>query len=259
MAESKNPFLGLIRISTANYDTYAAQKVAGKLVFADVSTGEQKGKYIYANGIEYKVADGTDLNNLIKRVEDVSQYAIDVSTVLNDLSTYIYQTVNASIDDLSTRISNISITAENNKILVNNTSVLLAGDDYISLTSGSNTINASIKESALAKGSVHTTDVSLATKGYVDDQIAALESALEFKGEVNSATALDTARATGSKGDVYVATAKFQYPADSDPATYIENGDLIIFKTDAVANPATPSEYLVVERNHDGRVTSGDV
>ena len=335
MANSKQNFLGLVKIVGTQTAAYNGLNKTGKLVFAHLWDSESGGVkvnerfIINANDVEYKIATEDIFKSLEARVTaleawkpgvdssidrldssvsalevwktmvDASQASQDTSisdhqtrivnlesasTALGerianvsqnviDISTYVHTTVNSSIDalqakdveidgsinDISTRLSKVAITAADNSIGVNNTSIALAGDNYVSLTATNNTVTAGIKEDALVKGQTHTTDVSLATKGYVDDQIAGLESALEFKGEVDSAAALNTARATGSKGDVYVATARFQYPADSNPSTYIESGDLIIFKTDAAADPAVPSDYLVVERNLDGAVTSGDV
>lgn len=324
---AKQNFLGLVKISGNNWEQYVSAKTngAGKIIFADIATEGHVGKYIYANGIEYAVADSSTFANLEARVKSLEDWKLvvdssiaildssvhqleewkvvvdasqasqdasisdhqtrivnlenasaalgeriaDVSQKVIDISTYVHTTVNASItalqakdveidasiSDISSRLSNVAITAADNSIGVNNTSIALAGDNYVSLTAVDGIVTASIKDSALTKGSVHATDVSLATKGYVDDQIAALESALELKGEVASAASLDALRETGSKGDVYVATATFKYPADSDPSTFIESGDLVIFKTDAAEG--TPSEYFVVERNLDGAVTAG--
>lgn len=63
---AKQNFLGLVKFTGA-LSEYEKQKAHGKLIFAEV-TGENAGKYIYANGIEYKVADSTNLDALIERV-----------------------------------------------------------------------------------------------------------------------------------------------------------------------------------------------
>lgn len=198
-------------------------------------------------------------NTLAERIADVSQDVIDIST-------YVHVTVNASIDalqakdaeidgsigDISTRLSNIGITAADNSIGVNNTSIALAGDKYVSLTAANGTVTAGIKEDALVKGETHTTDVSLATKGYVDDQIAVLEQALVFIGDITS-TADATAQLTDAAvqaGYTYVATNPGEYNSKKFDA-----GDLIIVKTDAKAGEA--ADIIVVERNLDGAVTAG--
>ena len=324
MAENKNLFAGLVKISGNQWAAYESAKGTGKLIFADITDtaneGLHTGKYIYANGVEYKVADATNLDDLIKRVNDVSQYAINVSSALNDLSTfirtevsdlsthvrtvtdasvttleswrsthadpslnafdaslidhetriknledasskqgeaiddlstYVHVNVDSSISDLSTRISEIAITASDNSIYVNGTSIAVEGDSYVNLTTAGNKLSAAIKDSALTKGSVHTTDVSLATKGYVDDQIAVLEQALVFKGEITAADAstILTDGATQA-GWTYVATGTaFDYNGK-----HIEAGDLVIVKTDAAAGVV--SDIIVVERNLDGAVTA---
>ena len=67
MANSKNLFTGLIKITGNHWTEYesAKQNGTGKLIFADITTEEHVGKYFYANGIEYKVADATNLDELI--------------------------------------------------------------------------------------------------------------------------------------------------------------------------------------------------
>ena len=285
MATNKNLFAGLIKIQGNQWSAYetAKENSIGKLIFADITTEGHVGKYIVANGIEYKVSADVDIDTLIQRIQDVSDGLNDLSTFIrnevNDLSTYVHQTVDVSItniktsvsevstrlgevstrlDEVSTRLSNVGITASDNKLLVNNSSIAVEGDSYVKLTADGNKLSAGLDASALVKGTGdHITDVSLATKGYVDDLVGKLEAALEFKGDVATAAALDTIRETGSKGDVYVATAKFQYPADSEPATYIENGDLIILKEDGTQ--ADPAEYIVVEKNDTDVVSTNDV
>ena len=108
MAENKNLFAGLVKISGNQWAAYESAKGTGKLIFADITDtaneGLHTGKYIYANGVEYKVADATNLDDLIKRVNDVSQYAINVSSALNDLSTFI----RAEVSDLSTHVRTVT-------------------------------------------------------------------------------------------------------------------------------------------------------
>ena len=79
--------------------------VDGRIVFANVKEEDLSiHKYIYANGIEYKVVDASDFDALVKRVEDVSQYAIDNSAALVDLSTFI----RAEVSDLSTHVRTVT-------------------------------------------------------------------------------------------------------------------------------------------------------
>lgn len=338
MAENKNLFAGLVRITSSDYSKYTEQKVTGKMVFAEITgDGENAGKYIWANGVEYKVADATNLDELIRRVEDVSQYAINVSSALNDLSTfihaevsdlsthvrtvtdasvttletwrsehadpslnafdaslidheirvknledasssqgaliddlstYVHETVDASIDalqakdeeidssitNLSTRISEIAITAADNSIYVNGTSIGVEGDNYISFTTAGNKASVAIKENALVKGTgTGVSDVSLATKGYVDEQIAVLEQALVFKGNITSTADASTILTDGAveAGWTYVATAAGAYNKQN-----FESGDLIIVKADSTAGAV--ANIIVVERNLDGAVTAAE-
>lgn len=106
MANSKNLFAGLVKYVGSDYSKYTEAKASGKLIFAEITTGENSGKYIYANGVEYKVADATNLDALIARVENVSAGLID-------LSTFVRETVNASVADLSTRMGNVETYSAN--------------------------------------------------------------------------------------------------------------------------------------------------
>lgn len=325
MANSKQIFLGLVKISGNNWDQYVSAKESGtgKIIFADITTEGHVGKYIYANGVEYAVADSSafaDLEARVKSLEDwrpdvdssidrldssvsalevwkaivdasqanqdasisdhqtrivnleeastaLGQRIANVSQNVIDISTYVHTTVNSSIDaihtkdseqdtsisDISSRLAGVAITASDNSIGVNGTSVALAGDDYVSLTAAGNTVTASIKDSALVKGTGASSiaDVSLATKGYVDDQIAVLEQALVFKGDIESTAdaSLKLTDAAVQAGYTYVATAAGEYNGKK-----FEVGDLIIVKEDAAAG--TVADIIVVERNLDGAVTA---
>ena len=326
---AKQSFLGLVKISGDNWTSYESAKLAGngKIIFADIKSEGRVGKYIYANGIEYKVADSTNLDALIERVSrlessmgileawkvavdasivalktkdteidssidrlDTSVNALeasvkdhetrikaledadiavagriaDVSQDVIDISTYVHTTVNASIDalhakdieidgsigDISTRLSKVAITAADNSIGVNDTSIALAGDDYVSLTATNGTVTAGIKDSALVKGTgTGSDDVSLATKGYVDEQISVLEQALVFKGEIAADASTVLTDKAVEAGYTYVATADGKYNGKT-----FEQGDLIIVREDAEAGQA--AKIIVVERNLDGAVTA---
>ena len=320
---AKQSFLGLVKISGEKWQQYLDAKDAGtgKIIFADI-TGTNAGKYIYANGIEYKVADSTNLDELIKRVADVSQYAIDSSNRLNDLSTfvrknvdasvldlstrvgtletwksvvdgsiagldtsvknhegritalenastalagriadvsqdvinistYVHNTVDTSINDISTRLSNVGITAADNKLSVNGKDVSLSGSDYVNVTAADNSVNVSLNAEKIQDGGSGTGHEKLATKGYVDEQIAVLEQALVFICDISTGNV--TSKLTDNEvkaGYTYVATDAGEYDGQK-----FESGDLIIVKADAQAG--TPAEIIVVERNLNGAVTAG--
>ena len=194
-----------------------------------------------------------------ERIANVSQNVIDIST-------YVHTTVNASIDelqakdveidasisDISSRLAGVAITAADNSIGVNNTSIALAGDNYVDLTAASNTVSASLKESALVKGTgTGSGDVSLATKGYVDEQVAVLEQALVFKGNIATTADASTILTDGvvEAGYTYVATGAGEYNGKK-----FENGDLVIVASDAAAGSV--ADIIIVERNLDGAVTA---
>ena len=280
MANSKQNFLGLVKFKGTSSE-YENQKALGKLIFAQITSPDASaGKYIYANGLEYKVADNTDLDNLVQRVstletsigeledwkitvdssietldasvEKLEERIADVSQDVIDISTYVHGTVDTSITDISTRLANVSILAADDSIGVNNSTIALAGDNYVSLTAANNTVTVAIKDEALVKGT-KSVDVSLATKGYVDDQISVLEQALVFIGGIASTADASTKLTENDveAGYTYVATNAGEYNGEK-----FEGGDLIIVGADAsVGNVA---EIIVVERNLDGAVTAGD-
>ena len=137
---SKQNFLGLVKFS-GSYEDYQKQQVLGKLVFAEISADPSKGKYIWANGLEYKVADSTDLDELLQKVNTIDgsiaileEHIADVSQDVIDISTYVHETVDASISNISTRLSNVGITATDNKLSVNGKDVALSGSNYVTVT-----------------------------------------------------------------------------------------------------------------------------
>ena len=148
---AKQNFLGLVKF-TGTYEAYNGQKAPGKLIFAEVNTGENIGKYIYANGLEYKVADSTNLDKLAERVADVSQDVIDISA----------------------RLSNVGITAADNKLSVNGKDVALSGSDYVTVTAADNSVNVSLNAEKIQDGGSAEGHEKLATKGYVDEQMGEL-------------------------------------------------------------------------------------
>ena len=93
MANSKQNFLGLVKF-TGTYADYQKQQVNGKLVFANVTGDTNAGKYIWANGLEYKVADSTNLDDLIQKVSFLE-------TSMGVLEAW-KSVVNGSIADLDT-------------------------------------------------------------------------------------------------------------------------------------------------------------
>ena len=292
---AKQNFLGLVKFTGSAAD-YVTQKTtgAGKLIFAEINSPDaSKGKYIYANGLEYKVAESTDLDNLMQRVsaletsmstleawkllvdssisildasvenhegridtlestaEALDERIADVSQDVINISTYVHETVDASIEDISTRLSNVGITAADNKLSVNGKDVTLSGSDYVTVTAADNSVNVSLNAEKIQDGGSAEGHEKLATKGYVDEQISVLEQALVFICDISTGNV--TSELTDKEvnaGYTYVATGAGEYDGQK-----FESGDLIIVKKDAPAK--TPAEIIVVERNLDGAVTAG--
>ena len=274
---AKQNFLGLVKF-TGTYADYQKQQVNGKLVFANVTGDTNAGKYIWANGLEYKVADSTNLDDLIQRVrsletsmstleawksvvnssiadldtsvenhegridtlestaEALDKRIADVSQDVINISTYVHETVDASISNISTRLSNVGIAAADNKLSVNGKDVTLSGSDYVTVTAADNSVNVSLNAQKIQDGGSAEGHEKLATKGYVDEQMGELTQALVFKGSVSDELPLPT---EGQKvGDTYVASKAMTNPkADA--------GDLFIWNG---------SNWTQVERNLDGAV-----
>lgn len=239
---AKQNFLGLVKFS-GSYEDYQKQQVLGKLVFAEISADPSKGKYIWANGLEYKVADSTDLDGLLQRVNTIDgsianleERIADVSQDVIDISTYVHTTVDASIADISTRLSNVGITAANNKLTVNGKDVSLNGNNYVTVTAANNIVDVSLDADKIQDGGSADGHEKLATKGYVDTQMGQLTQALVFKGSVSDEQPLPTEKQ--KVGDTYVASRAMTNPkADA--------GDLFIWNG---------SSWTQVERNLDGAV-----
>lgn len=324
MANSKQNFLGLVKISGDKWQQYLDAKAAGtgKIIFADITTEKQVGKYIYANGIEYKVADSTNLDQLIERVNNLDLSVADISSWKRQVEEWIpkantsiaglnistntletwrkhiddvsVDAINASVSDLSTRMeaveafdgridsletsmgiaessinkletsvggllksATLSAAATGNVATVQvdtltdagtpaTSSVTVTGDAYVAIVQS--TDNALTLTTKLGDIATATADASgLATaydvSAFVKEQIKNLEGALVFKGGVNSDESLPD---DAAKGDVYVATGAWK---STEADSSIEAGDLII---------RGDQKWIVVERNLDGAVTSGD-
>ena len=103
---AKQSFLGLVKISGDNWASYESAKVAGKIVFADITSEGHVGKYIYANGIEYKVADSTNLDALIERVSSLesSMGILEAWKVAVDASIVALKAKDTEIDSSIVRL-----------------------------------------------------------------------------------------------------------------------------------------------------------
>lgn len=306
MANSKQNFLGLVKVtgSIANYSNIVDK--TGKLIFAQVTDNGVTKYIINANGIEYNIATAEVFNALAARVKSLEDWKgivdtsiaelvakdaeIDKSIAALDASVKNHETrigaledasaalaeriadvskhandndasivalkakdteIDASIDNISTRLSNIGITAANNKLTVNGKDVALSGSNYITVTAADNSVNVSLNAAKIQDGGSADGHENLATKGYVDDQIAVLEQALVFIGDISAGNVTEKLTDTEVKaGYTYVAIGAGEYDGQK-----FEVGDLIIVKEDAKAG--TSAKIIVVERNLDGAVTAG--
>ena len=321
---AKQNFLGLVKISGDKWQQYLDAKTAGtgKIIFADITTENQVGKYIYANGIEYKVADSTDLDQLIEKVNNLDLSVADISSWKRQVEEWIpkvntsiaglnistntletwrkhiddvsVDAINASVSDLSTRMeaveafdgridsletsmgivessinkletsvggllksATLSAAATGNVATVQvdtltdagtpaTSSVTVTGDAYVAIVqSADNALTLTTKLGDIATATADASGLATAydVSAFVKEQIKNLEGALVFKGGVNSDESLPD---DAAKGDVYVATGAWK---STEADSSIEAGDLII---------RGDQKWIVVERNLDGAVTSGD-
>lgn len=237
---AKQNFLGLVKFS-GSYADYQKQQVNGKLVFANVTGDTSAGKYIWANGIEYKVADSTDLDGLIQRVNTIDVSIANLETSVGGLLK------SATLSAAATEnVATIKVDTLTDAGTSASSSITITGDDYVAVEqSADKALKLTTKlgdiETAIAdaSGLVTAYDVS----AFVKKQIKNLEGALIFKGGANSDESLPD---NAAKGDVYVATGPWK---STEVDSSIEAGDLII---------RGEQKWIVVERNLDGAVTSGD-
>ena len=90
---AKNLFAGLVKISGNKWEQYESAKLngAGKIIFADITSEGHVGKYIYANGIEYAVADSSAFADLEARVHSLEEWKIIVDSSIAILDSSIHQ------------------------------------------------------------------------------------------------------------------------------------------------------------------------
>lgn len=310
-------FNGLVKYAGADYSKYTGAKNLGKLVFAEITEGDNKGKYIYANGIEYKIADATAFDTLTARVNAFEIEAVDDKLILKGLdtdgqtvktyaeipladSTYVkletvdgsiqasldenqmvfaattsghiddqkiatdgwvkdqldklneevderLDNLDASVADLSTRMQRVESSANTYYDNALQT-VIVTDDDYINASFGEKTGNAGDKSQTLTIGidpaaltkatDSHAVDVSIATKGYVDEQVAkAIAGGVVYKG---MATDLPD---TAQNGDMYKMTNDQQ---EKDPKWHV--GDVAIYY---IAEGQTTGEWQIIPAGDD--------
>jgi len=154
------------------------------------------GMYIFANGIQYKVAD---LETFNKRYNEFTKYVSDTNTSIGN--------INASIADLSTNrvktleqwkkdmVFALGTDAKISIVGVGN-SVKFTGGEYVTITPDVNSsiINVSITNSMVARATQTGRDAGnyrkLTTKGYVDSSLDVINSSIsDISGRVSNTLA----------------------------------------------------------------------
>jgi hypothetical protein len=204
-----------------------------------------------------------DLSTYVRTTVDGS--ISDISTKLVDLSTYVRTTVDGSISDISTTLAsaltNASLyveTGTDSSVKISlvtkavddtslNTTVKVNGSDYVNVQYASNAVKVSLQNVTNSSSDINASSNKLVKAAdlydYVSSEISNLEGALQFKGGVADASALNSIT-TKEKGDVYVATGDFTVGTNN-----VESGDLLIYGE---------SDWVIVERNLDGAVEATD-
>jgi len=255
-----------VTVTDGNYVTVtsAANNVLNVKLVDDLV---KKGTGTYANssllateGYVNQTVDTLE-TRLDTSIKNINSSIADISTRLNDASTRMSTMVDTVVMASSTtgNVTTVTLTKTTEAGTTTTDSYTIKGDKYIEVTSDANaSTNLKLHVEDTSAAFATPGNSSLVTAGgikeYVDAQIQSLESALEFKGNISTAADLDAKLAVGSKGDVYVATAKFTTSTKAG-SKVLEIGDMVILTSDATET--VPSTYIVVERNLTGAVTTG--
>ena len=159
-------FKNLIKISgtvESKYSTYqeqiASDSGSGKLIFAEFTAPddatdadkEKAGKYIYANGIEYRITDSTNYEDLVKRVEACEEWESALEFELTQ--------------DAETKVVELHLNGIES-------SVLVKGGDFVDVAVDASTITIGLAEASIAKGTADgALNDKLVTKDYVDEKV----------------------------------------------------------------------------------------
>ena len=213
----------------------------------------------------YKTVD-VSISNISTRLNNVSTRLDNVSTRLNDLSTYVHTTVDGSISDISTKLvgalknaslyaeagtdSSVKITLVTNTVanVSLSTDFKVNGSEYVNVQHANNAVSVSLQNTTNSSNDIIANSEKLVKAGdlynYISTEISNLEGALQFKGGVADASALNSITNTAKTGDVYVAQGKFTVGNEN-----VENGDLLIYGD---------NEWVIVQRNLDGAVSASN-
>lgn len=223
MTENTVKFAGLYKVDNSTLWNNVSNGAIGFGKWKDVSLGTAK--KIYANGIEYNVADASKLY-------DVSKY-----------------------------VDGLKITLTGGVIDTSFKATIESGDSYVVIGKSTKTGAA---DGSIAI-SLKTCNVSVATEDasgvataynvqqYVKEQIGTLSQALVFKGEVSSYNDLTGKQTNGKTGDTYVVTTAWS-AADGHGAA--DAGDMFILEV--TSETEKTYTWHQVERNLDGAVTAAD-
>lgn len=272
-----NPFGKLIKITT--WSAYSDAQQTGNIVFVDAN--DDNGiphKIIWANGIEYNIADSSQFDALYHyvhdtvdaSVNDLEAFTATMDASLIDISTIIIPAIDSSLkaaikattlgSAVGNNIATITLTTTTEGEVDASNAYTVKGDNYVKINEGTDSSIAialnvanTVDEIEHATGTDSSVATSFAVKSYVDTKMSAAR-AMNLKGNVSSLESLNTLVNDPSTqiGDTYVVTEAFGNGTNEK----FEVGDMVVFKADYAVNASTP--YFVVERNLDGAVTSGD-
>lgn len=272
-----NVFGGLVKITGNKWASYVSKKNDNKFtgfIFADILEEQatidartddkvnHSGKYIFANGVEYKVQD-----------------AAAFDTLKSSFESYVTAT-NSSIARLDSSVSGLETWKSNLKFLVDNNVVKIAeipgelrfDGNYVKVTADANDsskLSVSLNIATTKDDIEKTTDGStllvntVALKSYVENQLGDIDNAFTFEGGcaelakilANTPIPEVTSKTVGNTYVIDVTTeGKDKYEFTFDGKEYfLELGDTVFVKSVA---DGKVTGITVVERNLTGAVTT---
>lgn len=260
-----NVFGGLVKITGNNWASYVSKKknFTG-FIFADIDDssngGEHTGKYIFANGVEYKVQDATAFDTLKSSFE--SYVAATDSSISR---------IDSSVSGLETWMSNLTFLVNNNIVKITGIPGELGFDgNYVKVTADSvdtSKLSVSLNIATTKDDIEDTTDGStllvntVALKSYVENQLGDIDNAFTFEGGCDKLKAIleQTSGVTKKAvGNTYVIDVKSEgkdkYEFTFDNVDYaLDLGDTVFVRT-VDTKEGKVTGITVVERNLTGAV-----
>jgi len=236
---AKNLFAGLVKISGDKWEQYESAKSngVGKIIFADITSEGHVGKYIYANGIEYAVADSSAFADLEARVHSLEEWkdvvnssiaALDASVKNHEERIATTESSTNTLEVWRTHIDNVSVDGINASVADLSTKMVNA--------------NASIADLSTRMEKVEAFDVRIdsleASMGIAESSINKLETS------VGSLLKSATLSATAAENVATVQVDTLTDAGTSATSTITVTGDAYVAVGQSAANAITLTTKL---------------